>query len=142
MELALRSLRAGPFCIYNTAIEGVLAEGLLACGQGSDALETVEGAIGRCRASGEGWCLAELMRVRALALAAADLVTEAVDALADGLEIARSQGALAWELRLALTLAEIEDSVATRETLRGVLDRVTEGFGTNDYLRAASLLGR
>jgi predicted ATPase len=132
---------SGPFCIYLAAFEGVLAEGLLATGRNGDARETVEAAIDRCIASGEGWCLAELMRVRALALAAANLVTKAVDVLADGLEIARTQGALAWELRLATTLAEIEDSVGTRETLRGVLDRIPEGSGTNDYLHAVARLG-
>jgi len=142
LEHAIQSLRAGPFCIYNAAIEGVLAEGLLACGQIGDARETVEGAIGRCRASGEAWCLAELMRIRAMALAGASRLTEAVDVLADGLEIARAQGALAWELRLASTLAEIEDSVGARDTLRGVLDHFQEGFGTNDYLRAVARLGR
>ena len=142
LEHAIRSLMAGPFCIYLTAFEGVLAEGLLARGQISDALETVDGAIGRCRASGEAWCLAELMRIRAMALAGASRLTEAVAALTDGFEIARAQGALAWELRLASTLAEIEDSVGARGILRGVLDRVTEGFGTSDYLRAAAMLGR
>jgi predicted ATPase len=139
---AIRLLRAGPFCLYRTAIEGVLAEGLLACGQISDARETVEGAIGRCRASGEAWCLAELMRIRAMALAGANLVTEAVEVLADGLRIARAQGALAWELRLASTLDEIEGSGGARDALRGVLDRFQEGFGTSDYRRAAARLGR
>jgi predicted ATPase len=142
LEHAIRCLRAGPFCIYNTAIEGVLAEGLLACGQISEAQETVEGAIGRCRASGEAWCLAELLRIRAMTLAGASRFTEADGVLAGGLKIARAQGALAWELRLASTLAENEDSVGARETLRGVLDRVQEGFGTNDYLRAVARLGR
>jgi predicted ATPase len=142
MADAIRWLRAGGYHLYLPTYEGVLAEGLLACGRVSDARETVEAAIDRCSASGEGWCLAELMRVRAVALAAANLATEAVEVLAHGLGIARAQGALAWELRLASTLAEIEGSAATRETLRGVLDRVTEGFGTKDYLRAAALLGR
>ncbi|HEY2049945.1 MAG TPA: hypothetical protein VGH03_11410, partial [Caulobacteraceae bacterium] len=142
LQDALRSLRAGPFCLYNTAIEGVLAEGLLACGQVSAAQATVEGAIGRCRVSGEAWCLAELLRIRAMTLAGSNLKTEAVDVLADGLGVARAQGALAWELRLATTLAEIEDSVVARETLRGVLDRAQEGFGTNDYVRAMATLAR
>jgi predicted ATPase len=141
LEEALRSLRAGPFCIYNTAIEGVLAEGLLARGQVSDAQATVEGAIGRCRASGEAWCLPELMRIRALSLAAADRLTEAVGVLAEGLKIARAQGALAWELRLASAHVEIENSAGARDTLRKVLSRVKEGFGTSDYLSAIATLG-
>lgn len=140
LEHAIRSLRAGPFCIYNTAIEGVMAEGLLATGQIGDAQEMVEGAIGRCRASGEGWCLAELMRIRALALAASNLLAEAIVVLADGLKLARTQGALAWELRLASTLVEIEDSAAARDALQEVLSRIEEGFGTSDYRRAAARL--
>jgi predicted ATPase/DNA-binding winged helix-turn-helix (wHTH) protein len=140
LEHAIRSLRAGPFCLYRTAIEGVLAEGLLACGQISDARETVEGAIDRCRASGEAWCLAELTRIRAVVLAGSDFAAEAVDVVASGLEIARAQGALAWELRLASTLTEIQDTVGARDTLRRVLDRFQEGFGTNDYLRAVARL--
>jgi predicted ATPase/DNA-binding winged helix-turn-helix (wHTH) protein len=137
---AIRSLRAGAQHLYIAAFEGVLAEGLLACGRSSDARETVEGAIDRCHASGEGWCLAELMRIRALALAGATRLAEAVEVLADGLEMARAQGALAWELRLASTLVGIEDSVGARDTLRGVLDRVQEGFGTHDYLCAVARL--
>jgi predicted ATPase len=62
LERALHSLRSGPFCLYEAAIEGVLAEGLLACGQINRAREVVEDAIDRCRVSGEAWCLAELMR--------------------------------------------------------------------------------
>ena len=141
LERAIRSLKAGPFCLYTTAIEGVLAEGLLACGRVSDAQSTVDDAIGRCRTSGEAWCLAELMRIRALALAGASRLAEAIDVLADGLETARAQGALGWELRLASTLVEIEDSVDARDTLREVLSRFQEGFGTNDYRRAAARLG-
>ena len=139
---AIRSLRAGGFHLYLGVFEGVLAEGLLESGQISDAQTTVDDAIGRCRAAGEAWCLAELTRIRALALAGASRRTEALNALADGLEIARAQGALAWELRLATTLAEIEDRVSARNTLRGVLDRIQEGFGTSDYLRAEAMLGR
>jgi predicted ATPase/DNA-binding winged helix-turn-helix (wHTH) protein len=140
LQCAIQSLRAGPFCLYNTAIEGVLAEGLLANGQVGDALETVEAAIGRCRTSGEAWCLAELMRIQALALAAAGQTTGAVDALTDGLAIARSQGALAWELRLASTRVGIEDGGVARDALRDVLSRVREGSGTRDYLIAAAAL--
>ena len=140
LEHALRSLKAGPFCIYNTAIEGVLAEGLFACGRLDRADAVVSAALARCRISGEAWCVPELMRIRAAALAGSNLLTEAVDVLADGLRIARAQGALAWELRLASSFVEVEDSARARETLREVLSRVQEGFGTSDYLRAVARL--
>lgn len=50
----------------------------------------------------------ELMRVRALRLAMRKKTEEAIGLLADGIEIARSQGALTWELKLASTLVGID----------------------------------
>jgi predicted ATPase len=58
--------------------------------------------------------------------------------------MAREQGALSWELRVALSLARLlrdqgrsADAVAI---LRPVYDRFTEGFGTADLQRAKKLL--
>jgi hypothetical protein len=142
VKQAIRSLKASGFVLYNTAFEAMLAEGLLTCGQSGDAQELMTDAIGRCHASGEAWCLPELMRVRALALAASGRPTEAVDVLQDGLKVAHAQGAVAWELRLASALVGIESSIGARDTLREVLSRVQEGFGTSDYLYAVAKVGR
>jgi hypothetical protein len=59
----------------------------------------------------------------------------------DGLEIAHSQGALAWELKLASTLVEIDCRDSARNRLRDTLNRTSEGFGTRDYREAAARLG-
>ena len=142
VEQAIASLRAGPFCIYNGAIEGVLAEGLLASGRTDEARETVAQTLARCRGAGEGWCLAELMRVQAMTLAASGLPRQAAEVLADGLGVANAQGALAWELRLATTLAGVGPSLAAQDGLRDVLGRVQEGFGTCDYRTALAELER
>jgi hypothetical protein len=48
----------------------------------------------------------------------------------DGLEIARSQGALAWELT---TLVGISDQDSAQDVLHDILNRTSEGFGTRDY---------
>ena len=141
MERAVRSLEAGGFVLYRTAFEGVLAEGLIACGRLGQADAVVSAALARCQASGEAWCVPELMRIGAVALAGSNLLTEAVGVLADGLRIARAQGALAWELRLASSFVEVEDSARARESLLEVLSQVQEGFGTSDYLRAVAKLG-
>jgi hypothetical protein len=63
------------------------------------------------------------MRVRALSLAARERTAQATAPLFDALEIARSQGALAWELTLASTLAGIENSGGARERLREIVNR-------------------
>jgi hypothetical protein len=80
------------------------------------------------------------MRVRALSLAARERVPEAIGILIDALEIARSQGAVAWELKLASTLAGIDDSGRARDRLREIVHCTSEGFGTRDYREAVATL--
>ena len=82
----------------------------------------------------------ELMR--ALSLTARARSVEAIDLVIDGLEIARSQGALAWELKLASTLVGIDDSGRARERLREIVNRTSEGFSTRDYREALVMLGQ
>jgi hypothetical protein len=81
------------------------------------------------------------MRVCALSWAALGKTEEAMRLLFHGLEIAGSQGALAFELKLASSLVEIDNSETARNTLRGIVDRIREGRGTRDYREAAAKLG-
>jgi hypothetical protein len=62
--------------------------------------------------------------------------------MVDGLGIARSQGALAWELKLASTLVGIDDRDSAKNVLREILNRTSEGFGTRDYRDAVARLGQ
>ena len=71
LQRAIRSLEATGFVLYNAAFEGVLAEGLLACGRYDEADTLVSSTLARCRASGEAWCTPELMRVRARSFSSA-----------------------------------------------------------------------
>jgi hypothetical protein len=133
LERAIRSLEAAGFVLYNTAFKGALAEGLMARGRYDEADAIVSSALTHCHRSGEAWCLPELIRVRALCLAVRKRKEAAVGIMHDGLQIARSQGALAWELRLTLALVDIDKSSGAKDTLRDVLNRITEGFRTLDY---------
>jgi hypothetical protein len=137
-----KSLEAAGFVLYNTAFEGFLAEGLMACKRHDEADAIVSGALARCQGSGEAWCVPEFMRVRALSLAARESTAQAIGLLFDALEIARSQGALAWELTLASTLAGIDNSGSARERLREIVNRTSEGFGTRNYREAVAMLGQ
>jgi hypothetical protein len=141
LRRAIQSLQTAGFVLYNTAFEGVLAEGLIACRRHDEAERIVSSAVARCQISGEAWCMPELMRVRALGLAACGRAHEAIDLAVNGLEVSRSQGALAWELKLASTLVGIDDSPSSRKRLREVLNRTSEGFGTRDYRDAVAKLG-
>jgi predicted ATPase/DNA-binding winged helix-turn-helix (wHTH) protein len=142
LRRAIRSLEAAGFVLHNAAFESVLAEGLIACGRHDEADAIVSNALARCQHSGAAWCVPELMRVLALSLAAHKRTEEAIGLVVDGLEIARSQGALAWELKLALTLVAIDDRDSARDKLREILNRTTEGFGTQNYREAVAMLGQ
>ena len=136
---AIASLEAAGFVLYNAAFEGVLAEGLMACGRDDEADTIVASTLARCKRTVEAWCVPELMRVRALSLAR-NRKEEAIGLVIDGLEIAHSQGALAWELRLASTLVAISDQDRAQVVLRDILNRASEGFGTRDYRDAVTRL--
>jgi hypothetical protein len=99
-------------------------------------------AIVGCRASGAIWCVPELMRVRALCLAARGERKEATSLVSNALDSAHAQGALAWELRLASTLVDIDDNEVAKTRFSQVFGCVPEGFGTRDYRDAAVKLGQ
>jgi hypothetical protein len=62
------------------------------------------------------------------------------------LDVARQQGALSWELRSAISLAELWERENRREAafslLASMRDRFTEGFATADFVRSSLLLER
>jgi predicted ATPase len=142
LQRSIRSLEAAGFVLYNSAFEGVLAEGLIACKRCEEGDEIVSNALARCQSSGAAWCVPELMRVRALSMAARGRMEEATRLVSHGLQIARSQGALAWELKLASTLVAIDGGETARNSLREILNRIPEGSGTRDYREAVAKLGQ
>jgi predicted ATPase len=106
-----------------------------------------EDAIARVDAGMVGWCVPELLRARALqALArnADDIDGAAAALLRRSLAVAREQGALAWSLRSASSLAALYlrqgAKVQARATLEPVLARCREGQGTADLSAALALM--
>nr|WP_314565110.1 winged helix-turn-helix domain-containing protein [uncultured Pseudomonas sp.] len=100
-----------------------------------------EPAFERARTGSAGWCAPEILRVRADSLAD----THAAEALLhDALALAHQQGALAWELRCATSLARLwlpqGREHAARDLLSSIYARFTEGFATQDLVRVRSLL--
>ena len=112
-----------------------------------DERAATEAALVRGEHGYERWCTAEMLRIRAARLLARtdgeyDMQAEAL--LQRSLDVARRQKALAWELRTATTLAEHWHRRNRRtdalELLSPVYERFTEGFDTQDLVRAATLL--
>jgi predicted ATPase/DNA-binding winged helix-turn-helix (wHTH) protein len=105
-------------------------------------------ALNRAQADQDLWCAAEILRAWADGHITRDTTgrSDLEAAFAHSLEIARRQGAKAWELRaatsLALLLRESGRISQARETLQSVLSHFTQGRGTIDVQTATDLMSQ
>jgi predicted ATPase/DNA-binding winged helix-turn-helix (wHTH) protein len=129
--------------------KGALALGLAGTGRLDEALVALDDAMAADRkgAAGRGWYAPELFRIKGEVLlqqAADQLVLAAEDCFTQAAQMAREQGALFWELRVALSVARLRVSQGrqheARAPLASVYDRFTESFATADMLAARTLL--
>src|SRR5262249_47165376 len=124
------------------------------------ALHTLDEALGTVAATGERFYEAELYRLKGellqtslqgalssvepVALSASSSTGEAEACLQQALDMARRQGAKAWELRAAMSLARLWQQHGKRAEARALLAEVygwfTEGFDTADLQEAGRLL--
>jgi len=129
--------------------KGVLALGLAGTGRLDEALVAVDDAMAADRdgADGHGWYAPELLRIRGEVLlkqATDRSALAAEDCFNQAAQMAREQGALFWELRVALSVARLRMSQDRRHEARArlasVYDRFSEGFATADMQAARTLL--
>jgi predicted ATPase len=126
---------------------GYLAEGLAGLGRLDEAADAIKRAIARAEQGGEGLYHAELIRLRGELLlrrsADAD-IAGAEDCFCKASELAREQGALFWQLRIATSLARLRVTHGLHDEAKRILapvyDRFTEGFATTDLRAAKALL--
>jgi Predicted ATPase len=128
--------------------KGALALGLAGLGRLDEALGALEDAVA---SAGQGaddqvWYVPELLRIKGEVLlqqAADQSALAAEECFNQAAQMAREQGALFWELRVALSVARLRVTQGRRHEARAplasVFDRFTEGFATAD-LQAARLL--
>jgi predicted ATPase len=123
-----------------------LANGLAAIGQFDEALAVVEEAIANTHEGAEVSHLPELLRVRGEILFRRPQPDEAgADAVLErALGVACQQGAVSWELRIAMTLMRLRlqqgRACEGRQLLAPVYVRFSEGFETPDLQEANQLL--
>jgi len=127
-----------------------LAVALAGLEQLDEALDAVKEGLegsGQAEEEGQRWYVPELLRIKGEVLlqqAADRSVSLAEDCFDQAGELAREQGALFWELRIALSLARLRVTQGrnseARQVLAPVYDRFTEGFGTTDMVSARQLL--
>ena len=129
--------------------KGAIAVAFAGTGRLDEALVALDDAMAADRegADGHGWYAPELLRIKGEVLLqqAADQSTLAAeDCFNRAAQMAREQGALFWELRVALSVARLRVSQGRRHEARAplasVYDRFTEGFATADLQAARTLL--
>jgi predicted ATPase/DNA-binding winged helix-turn-helix (wHTH) protein len=105
-------------------------------------------ALARAQADEDIWCAAEILRAWTDRHITGDTTGRSGSEapLAHSLEIARRQGAKAWELRAATSLASLLRGSArisqARDTLQSVLSHFSQGRRTKDVQAAADLLSQ
>ncbi len=107
-------------------------------------LEVINEALTLISETGECWCKAELLRIRAKLYYANNKIEECENELVTALKLANQQSALSFELRIATDLAELlqlqHKTQQARDVLANVINRLEEGFNTFDYHRSKKVL--
>ena len=127
-----------------TVFATTLAEALASLRHFDEALQTIEQAIAQIGADGESFDMPEMLRVKGKVLALIGRTADAEGVLRRSLETARTQSALGWELRAAITLGrlyQMNGRPAEAKALVAPLQaRFTEGLGSLDLIAARTLL--
>jgi len=146
LQEALDLCGRGGWRVSNAAFLGDLACGLAGLERFDEAIATVDRALVRAEGSRERWCQAELIRIKGEVLLQQRPENEALaeDRFLAAIEFARTQGAIFWELRAALSAARLRVNQKNRagaaQILEPVYNRFSEGFDTADMLAAKQLL--
>jgi predicted ATPase len=130
---------------FVTVYLAALAEALAATGSLSEAIHTIEEAITDADERGGTFDLPELKRIKAVMLASRSPTDTRVveQTLTSAIELARKQGALAWELRATTTLARERLRRGATDALNDlavVHAKFTDGKDTPDLAAARQLL--
>lgn len=142
-EWGLAHLAATGTRLYAPVFMAGLALALADAGRLDKAADTIQSAIAVCQDTSQGWCEAELWRVRGQ-IASHDRETgrdESLRCLERAVSLARTQGARLWELRAVVSLGRLQsDPAQALDLLAPVYASFTEGFDTPDLAEASVLL--
>ncbi|MFC0407115.1 ATP-binding protein [Roseomonas elaeocarpi] len=147
LEESIARLRGVNSRLYEVVLLTHLAEGLTAAGRHCEALLAIEEALAAVEARGETVYTPNLLHLKAevmLAGGSERALAEAV--LLEALDWARRQGAMAYELRILMSLVSLhagqERAAEMAAEMRALHGRFSEGFDTADLRRAAEILER
>lgn len=144
---AFSELQPGRFALRYTAFLGELAEALCHAGHIAQGVAAIDQALERSMRHEELWCIAELLRIKGDILRKEDAAhagQASEEHMMQALGWARRQGALSWELRIAMSMARYwrarERSAEARDLVATAYSRFREGFETADLSAARNLL--
>jgi predicted ATPase len=147
MHGALDTLGARTIALQSPAFMGEFAAALGMAGRVGEGLAVIEEALARWRRDSGLWCEPELLRIhgelRRLS-GETGAARAAQELFSQGLDCARRQGALSWELRCATSLSRLwRNKHRIKEAylvLAPILARFEEGFASADLMTAKALL--
>jgi len=145
LRRGLTEMRESRYELYCPFFFNELATALGVLGRIDEGLAEIAAALHFAEETGNRWLVPETLRIAADLFALRDPADPAAeDHLHRGIEVARAQGALFWELRLAASLARLRVTQnrrgEARQVLAPVYDRFTEGFAAPDLRAAKALL--
>jgi hypothetical protein len=131
LRAGLDELREASYVLRSPGLLGTLAEGLARIGQVAEGLMAIDDALAQCERTDERWNMTELLRVKGELLlleGAPEAKVAAEHHYQLGLEWARRQGALFWELRCASSLARLLRDQSRSAMRRQSSSRSTTGL--------------
>jgi predicted ATPase/DNA-binding winged helix-turn-helix (wHTH) protein len=144
LQESLGQLTSQHYLMHATSVRLALSEALASCGQVAEALTMVDEGLLRMEQTGEFLQWPELLRVKGEILVLAEDSKAAEGCFAASLETARAQSGLSWQLRSAISMAELYRGQGRpddgRKLLAPIFHRFTEGFEVHDLQRARMLL--
>jgi predicted ATPase len=144
LQRCLEKLHPGTYELQTEA-HLALIQGFIATGRFTEALRLADDSIVRVEASGDFCFLPELLRLKGKALLSAPKPGDDAEMYYQrSIELSRSQGATAWELRTSIDLAALKADQGRSNDARALLEAIFSGFvegsDTKDVRAAQELL--
>jgi predicted ATPase len=138
LRTSLEQLRQTQYDLLYTPFLNSLAEVLAAAGEIRQSLAAIDEVLERCERSSALWWIPEALRTKGqiLLLSNSANIPAAEDCFHRSLDVARGQASLSFELRTAMSLAQLHHAHGrtrqARDLLGSVYARFTEGFESTD----------
>ena len=145
LRCGLAQMEEAGYRLVHPIFRGYLAEALTAAGNADEGLTEAEAALRDAEQMDYMRFVPELLRIHGSVIARRQPEDPAAEQMfRRAIDLARRQQALYWELRAALSLAELWQTqgrlAEARATLAPIYQRFTEGLATPVLVRAGALL--